>query len=364
LKRHHVQVHVRQYADGRWGFDDYTSGRLKKVRRRTKAKADARANDVVALLNNGRTDLLSITREELAEIRARRTETTRPIRDVAAAFLKLKEGRSVRHFESLRRDLALLEEFVDGDTPIGTITAETLQAFLDSRGAGERRRFNLRANAIALFRYARRMSLLPDRMTEAEKVEALTRTPGTVNVLTPAELGTLIENVQAEYLPWLVIGAFAGIRSEEIAPPHHSNKSPLRWEDIDWKHRTITVRAQTSKTREERDVPLLPNLAAWLAPFRGRTGPVCTGEPTKRETARLGKFIGGWRHNALRDSFCSYRARMTSNIPQVSYEMGNSIAMVKRSYHKRQQLKPARAWFNIRPTTAKNVVAFAKLKAA
>jgi integrase len=182
--------------------------------------------------------------------------------------------------------------------------------------------------------------------------------PGQVSIIAPEQMRTLLDNVRPEYLPWLCVAAFAGIRSEEIAPDYKSKKSPLMWEDFDWKHKVIIVRAETAKTKHEREVPLLPNLAKWLAPWRGATGPVIgdAAQPSKRETARLGASIGGWKHNALRDSYCSYRARMTQNVPQVSYEMGNSIIMVKRSYHRRQPIRTARAWFNIRPEKASNVV--------
>jgi integrase len=157
------------------------------------------------------------------------------------------------------------------------------------------------------------------------------------------------------------VAAFAGVRSEEIAPDPKSKKSPLKWEDFDWQHQVIIVRAQTSKTREEREVPILPNLAQWLSPWRNAKGPVIgnSEQPSRRETGRLGQFIGGWKHNALRDSFCSYRAAITQNVPQVSYEMGNSISMVKRSYHRRQPIRAAQEWFEIGPGEQAKLVAFA-----
>jgi integrase len=190
-----------------------------------------------------------------------------------------------------------------------------------------------------------------DRTTEAEKVDRIKIAPGEANIITADQMRTLIGNVQEHFMPWLLIGAFAGIRSEEIAPDPDSKKSPLMWEDFDWKHNVIIVRAATAKTRQEREVPILPNLAQWLAQYRSAKGPVLgdAEQPSKREATRIGEFIGGWKHNCLRDSFCSYRTRITQNVPQVSYEMGNSIPMVKRSYHRRQPIQAAREWFNIRP---------------
>jgi integrase len=204
------------------------------------------------------------------------------------------------------------------------------------------------------------MSYLPDRTTEAEKVEPIELVPGQVSIIAPDQMRTLLANVRPEYLPWLCVAAFAGIRSEEIAPDPTSKKSPLMWDDFDWKHKVIVVRAETAKTKHEREVPISANLAKWLAPWRHAKGPVIgdAAQPSKRETARLGVSIGGWKHNALRDSYCSYRARITQNVPQVSYEMGNSIAMVKRSYHRRQPIRAARAWFNIAPAKDSKVIAF------
>ena len=63
----HIKIEVRQYADGRWGFDDYSLCGRRKVRVLTKQKALSRATDITVFLANGRNDLLSIDRAELAE---------------------------------------------------------------------------------------------------------------------------------------------------------------------------------------------------------------------------------------------------------------------------------------------------------
>jgi integrase len=355
-------VKVRKYRDGRWGFDDYSKGERRMVRCRTKQKAQDRATDVAVLLANGRGDLLGIDAVELQEFRRWKSacKVSPSIADMCAEFIALKSSKSSRHLQSLEHDLKLFENFIGTNRPIGEITAPEIQRFLDSRDVGMRRKFNLRAGIVSLFRWARRMSYLPDRTTEAERVEPIEKTPGEANILLPAQMCILLDNVRDDYLPWLCVAAFAGVRSEEIAPDPKSKKSPLRWEDFDWQNQVIIVRVQTSKTREEREVPILPNLAQWLSGYRNAKGPVCVAEqPSRRETSRLGQFIGGWKHNALRDSFCSYRAAITQNVPQVSYEMGNSIAMVKRSYHKRQPIRAAQEWFEIQPTEDAKMVAFA-----
>ena len=53
-----------------------------------------------------------------------------------------------------------------------------------------------------------------------------------------------------------------------------------------------------------------------------------------REIERLHKKTGiKWRNNALRHSFGSYRMTEIQNMPQLAYEMGNSVAIIKRHYH-------------------------------
>jgi integrase len=311
---------------------------------------------------NGRGDLLQIDPIELAEFRRWKSacNDSPALADACAEFIALKATKSSRHHESLSRDLDLFVKFIGDSQTIGAISALDIQRFLSSRKVGQRRQFNLRVAVISLFRWARRMSYLPDRTTEAEKVEPIELVPGQPNVLSPDQMRALLDNVRPEYLPWLCVAAFAGVRSEEIAPDPKSKKSPLMWADFDWKHKVIIVRAETSKTKHEREVPISANLALWLAPWRNAKGPVIgdAEQPSKRETARLGVSIGGWKHNALRDSYCSYRARITQNVPQVSYEMGNSIQMVKRSYHRRQPIRSARQWFNIRPAKSAKLIVF------
>lgn len=363
MKIGHVEIQVQQYGDGRWGFDDYSKGPRKMVRLLTKQKALSRATDVAVLMANGRGDLLQVDAGELAEFRQWKNACTSSpsFADARTEFIALKSRRSSRHVISLERDLKLLENFIGPSVAIGTVTALDIQRFLSSRNVSERRKFNLRAETIALFRWARRMSYLPDRTTEAEKVEPIEKLPGKPNVLTAAQLQIMLDNVLEAYLPWLVIGAFAGIRTEEIAPDRKSKKSPLMWEDFDWRHKVIIIREETSKTKHEREVPILPNLAQWLVPYRNSKGPVmgdCPRQPNDRETARLGKLIGGWKHNCLRDSYCSYRTRILQDVPRTSYEMGNSIQMVKRSYHRRQPIRAAREWFNIKPAKDPKVIAF------
>jgi hypothetical protein len=97
MKIGHVEIRVRQYADGRWGFDDYSNGPRKKIRRKTKQKAEKRATDVAVLMANGRGDLLNIDRDELSEFRRwkKSQQDSRPLSEVLAQFFELKKPKGL-----------------------------------------------------------------------------------------------------------------------------------------------------------------------------------------------------------------------------------------------------------------------------
>ena len=69
------------------------------------------------------------------------------------------------------------------------------------------------------------------------------------------------------------------------------------------------------------------------------------------ETTRLGAFVGGWRRNALRHSFLSYRAAQVG-IAQAAREAGNSEAVARRVYEDAKGADEASLWFSL-PAPAK-----------
>jgi ABC-type amino acid transport system permease subunit/integrase len=241
-----------------------------------------------------------------------------------------------------------------------------------------------RKNRIAAWRsfltWCRSRGYLPDGDTVADKIDvpAIPRT--TPATWTPDELAILIANVAPEYMPWLVLSAWAGLRTEEICPDPKSKKSPLLWSDFLWDRMLLIVRPETAKTGHRRVIPICPALAAMLPHDRvGRVGPLlpphtpghsskeaqppklrANGKMTKgkqayagipAETTRLGKLVGGWRRNALRHSFLSYRSAQCGSIAQAAREAGNSEAIARRVYEDAKGADEAEKWF--RETMAK-----------
>ena len=96
----------------------------------------------------------------------------------------------------------------------------------------------------------------------------------------------------------------------------------------------------------------LPTVLAWLEAARQESGPIGPSLPPHKpaaggresETTRLGKFVGGWRRNALRHSFISYRDAIVG-LAQTAMEAGNSESEARRSYNDAKGADAAAEWF-------------------
>jgi len=105
-------------------------------------------------------------------------------------------------------------------------------------------------------------------------------------------------------LPFLVLGFYAGLR-----PIGELQK--IRWSDISVSEKVVTVRAEVSKTRTRRFVPLSENAIAWLTKGEMKSPshkivPFSFNElRNKREAlwSRVGR--GEWIHQGMRHTFCS-----------------------------------------------------------
>ena len=219
---------------------------------------------------------------------------------------------------------------------------------------------NKRSSLVNFMRWAKRKELLPDGTTAAERSEPVRVERKRVKIWSASDLQLMLAHVRADYLPWVALQAFAGIRTAELFPEQRYNKGkePLRWENIflERENPFVEVPASCAKTGERRLVPVCPTLLAWLRSFAKASGPVCPAkspsrrnhlEPTIIET--LEAHVGPWKRNALRHSFGTYRTAQTKNMGEVSLEMGNSVEMVKRHYYEAVSGQEAEAWFSVGP---------------
>lgn len=267
----------------------------------------------------------------------------RDVVDVVDDFVKqlVADNRSERHVEDARARLRKLASSFDG--PVDGISQHDLQEWLNGLEVAGRTRNNYRGMVISLFHYARGHSYLPQGLpTAADGLSKAKEDSNEIGILTPAQMSVLLKNASERLIPLLVIGGFAGLRSAEIFR--------LDWEEVDFEQSHIEIKSGKAKTAQRRLAPLLPNLMAWLKPYRGRTGPICETDEIETERRELVKKLEmEWPHNALRHSFASYRLATTSEASKVALEMGNSPQMIFRNYRKVVTEAQATDWFEIRP---------------
>jgi integrase len=321
-----------------------------------------------------------------AAVRAGLAALHRPVftmKEVAVEFLNTKVGRDFdgRHARDLRH---ITRDFVaahPGD--IAAITPEHIEAFLAARrrrdgGPLSPKRCNdIHGILIALFKFGRDRARLPDVKTAAQLVPKAKKKSRAIGFYTPAEMITFLKYVDEEWLPWPVLVGFAALRVEEIALSHHAaqRKDCLRWEDFDWIEKEIIIREDVAKIGRPRRIPMQENVIAWLAPWRDReaTGPVLPRGDRRRalesyrecfrlrlrtmtrETDDVAGCLLNSPPNALRHSYGSYRMAITKNVQQVSNEMGDSPAMIKRHYDNPRPQTQAKSWWAIYPADAVRV---------
>jgi integrase len=177
-----------------------------------------------------------------------------------------------------------------------------------------------------------------------------TRTP--VEIFSPQEMAALLEHATPQITPCFALGAFAGLRSEEILR--------LQWGDVTRRPGFVEVAAHKAKTSARRLVPITDNLARWLVPS-GESSNALVWQDTKavfhKERRRVAEPAGvRWKQNALRHSFISYRLAEIQDVNRVALEAGNSPQMIFRHYRELATPEQARTWFSISPDKAKNVV--------
>jgi integrase len=267
--------------------------------------------------------------------------------------IKRKDGAAPRYQESLKLYLSkFARDF--GDRPIAAITPEELDNWLRALPYSPKSRANFRAHIGVLFSHAKRRRMIESNPVLDTAVPKLHDNPPEIFLVD--ELRALLESasgVAPDVIPMLAIGAFAGLREAEI--------ERLDWSEIDLPRGHIEVSARKAKSARRRIIPIQPNLAAWLAPFQGKSGPVVPAGARKKLLAvRKAAGLLKWPRNGLRHSFASYRMAFMHDAPRVSAELGHtSPQMLYSTYREVVRPEEAERYWKIAPEAeAEKVVAF------
>lgn len=348
-----LKIEIRRFADGRLGFDwQADKYDRKKVRLHSLADAEKRAKDLISAARAGKIDRMDIDDELFAEFlrwKAERKDSL-PVPQVVERFLHAKrtKGRSAKTLRGL--DYTLKTFATSFPCEINKLNRLGVEAWLDRQNVGARRWNNMLADIIALVRFARRDGLLTHEPTGVEQIEKK-KVVVTVKTYTPEELSVLLNGCSKDWLPVLVLGAFSGIRPEELAPEDRNEKPGLAWENLLWDKRKVDVPAAVSKTRRRRFAPLPDAALAFLAPYRKKKGPIAPEGVRLSNYVRRLKVVTGaaWKPDALRHSFASYRLALTKDMAALALEMGNSPDMIFKHYLELAHEDVAARYFGLRP---------------
>lgn len=254
--------------------------------------------------------------------------------------------------DRLKRMETILGKFAaDTSVEVHLVTPDIVSRWLSGLSRSERTRRHYRDMVGFFCRWLVMRGYLAKGTDWLDGVQKYSKRVGSIEIYTPDELTTLLRHAERNcesMIPFLAIGAFAGLRHAEIAR--------LDWSEIELSDQSgesfIEVKASKAKTDVCRLVPVRDNLKAWLLPHRKPSGHVCEFANITRQLLQIASDVEiEWKHNGLRHSAISYHVAQSADVPRVADEAGNSVTVIRTNYLRRVKPSQAEAWFNIMPET-------------
>ena len=273
------------------------------------------------------------------------------VADAVREMIQAKKinGVSDVYLNDLRYRLGMFADSLHCD--LVTLTPDDVQSFFDRINLSARSFNNFLCTLRTFCRFAQDRGWLSKEADLLSSVKRRKEKSAPVEILTPQEMAALLDHATPEIAPCFALGAFAGLRSEEILR--------LEWADVIRRPGFIEVAAHKAKTATRRLVPIADNLARWLGPLRSdgslwQNTKAMFFKTRLRAAARAGIK---WKQNVLRHSFISYRLAEIQDENRVALEAGNSPQMIFRHYRELATPKQARTWFSIVPDASNKVIA-------
>lgn len=239
------------------------------------------------------------------------------------------------------------------------ITTDRIIEFLDGRKVGKKRWNNLRGDLHAFFNYCK---TLPRRWTKDNPVEPVPTykiTRGLPEILSVEQCEELMKHAE-EYrgvgdkqkpgclAPYFALALFAGIR------PNLADGELVRLADekvwkrvVDLRMGVIRITPEISKTKDLRQIPIRPNLRAWLEKYPPDQYPLIFPNYIPAVTKVRQKFQVG--HDVLRHTFISMHVGKYRSLAEAALEAGNSEEITKKHYLNLVHTEDAERFWNICP---------------
>jgi integrase len=229
------------------------------------------------------------------------------------------------------------------------LSSATLEPWLIGLKGAERTRRNIRDCVAFFLKWAKGRNYLPkDADPLANVLNFRKRKRGAVKVIRAEDLAKLFAHAPDDFIPYLALRAFAGLRDCEARA--------LDWQHIDLDGGWIDIPDHIAKQADDdegvaRMVKIRPALATWLQPYVKKSGPIC---PYANSVKKLGKVAIGadmkLPKNALRHSFISGAVTLSNDLNAVSIEAGNSPTVIRQHYWRKMRPEQANMWFEVMPS--------------
>jgi integrase len=282
----------------------------------------------------------------------------RTVHEVVTEFMVAKRnaGRkeSYLHVQQYVLGNVFAGEF--GTRKIHEVSAPEIDAWMSAKPWTMRTRLNYFSDIRNLFGFAVRRGYRPTNpIAQIEKPTVTESSPGVLTVEQASALLNACASGEAEMLPAVAIGLFAGLRTAEL--------EQLDWRHVDLRENNIHVPPEVAKTREGRDVEIHPTLRAWLLPLARTDGKLAPAKSYDWRLAQKAAAAGitDWPKNALRHSFASYHFAAFKNAPLTSAMLGHhsSTQTFEKRYKKRVTPSDAMKFWNLLPVREGKVVRLA-----
>ena len=290
-------------------------------------------------------------------LRRQAAEKSSLIDDAIDEFIDMKKaaGKSARYIGDLHYKLKRFASD-NGESLMSEITPSLIDAWLEGLGVAAVTRNGYHRVLSVFFEWGGKRGYCSRDGNPARDAETATETAKRVPIFTPGELRVTLDSAPAELVPVIALGAFAGLRPEEIRR--------LDWKAIDLLRKRIDIDAGVSKTAAHRYVPISETLFQWIQPYAKSAGKVAPLNLYRRlwnfhlilaeKDDKNGRPAVIWKHNALRHSFASYALAKEEDAARVALWLGHaSPSMTFKHYRERVTPEAATEWFEVLPKKKK-----------
>jgi integrase len=249
---------------------------------------------------------------------------------------------SKRHAESMRETL---KKFADrfGASHIKLVSGAEIKAWLASEPLAVKTRNRHLGYIRNVFSLAEEWNLIDaDPFKKVNGFNDPHAKARQVAILTQEQLAALLRAAAPDFIPYLALSAFSGLRREEIAR--------LDWSEIKLDRGLIDLPYTKSKNRRRKLIEIPANLRSWLASFAREAGSVKPRVNVQRALQNTAKAAGivPWPQNGLRHSFCSYAVAL-KGFEWTATQADHSVAMLRKHYWEVVDKETAKRYWDICP---------------